>query len=66
MISCSNPTHNEMDQTLIFNNNVHKNKRMGGHVSLRPSGGENNKSGSIFEHRNQGFKEKIVNFDTEK
>jgi hypothetical protein len=26
LISFSNPTHNEMDQTLILNNTVHKNK----------------------------------------
>jgi hypothetical protein len=35
-------------------------------VSLGPNGGENNKNGSIFEHKNQGVKEEIVNFDTEK
>jgi hypothetical protein len=64
IISCSNPTHNEMDQTLILNNTVHKNKKIGGgqRVSLEPTGGENNKSGSIFEPRNQGFKDEVAKF----
>jgi hypothetical protein len=49
MASCSNPTHKEMDQALIWNNSVHTSVTR-----------ENNKSGSICEPRNQEFKEDIV------